>query len=58
MRVALIGAGYWGKKLLRNLLQSSGYRVRTVIERKPGVLAVATELTLSPVANSVVADRW
>lgn len=39
MDVALIGAGYWGKNLLRNLLQSSGYRVRTVIERNPDVAA-------------------
>ena len=38
--VALIGAGYWGKNLLRNLSQNAGFRVVHVVERKAELLAM------------------
>ncbi len=37
--VALIGAGYWGKNLLRNLSQNAGFRLTHVVERKAALLA-------------------
>jgi predicted dehydrogenase len=36
--VALIGAGYWGKNLLRNLSQNVGFRLAHIVERKSELL--------------------
>lgn len=43
IRLAQIGAGYWGKNLLRNFYQTEGAQVKLVCDQDPRVLVAAAK---------------
>lgn len=61
LKVALVGYGYWGPNLLRNLVQSKRFQVAAVVDRDPGrralVAAQYPHVTLLSDFDEVLADE-